>query len=128
MLLEGHVLRIRRRNWLLIVVLALCALAFFLWSSPRHVNRSAHESDGTQSALPPLFDAVLDPITHSSRANATLLMLARNSDLESALHSVQQLEERFNHKYKYSWVFLNDVEFSAEFKTLSNLVVYMIMH
>ena len=50
------------------------------------------------------------------RANAVLLMLARNSELEGALSSVMQLEERFNHRYNYSWVFLNEVPFTDEFK------------
>lgn len=49
-------------------------------------------------------------------ANATLLMLARNSDLDNVIRSMRRLEDRFNVHYKYPWVFLNDVEFSEEFK------------
>ena len=50
------------------------------------------------------------------RANAVLLMLARNSELEGALSSVTQLEDRFNKRFGYPWVFLNEVPFSDEFK------------
>jgi alpha 1,2-mannosyltransferase len=50
------------------------------------------------------------------RANATLLMLARNSDLIGAAQSVRRLEDRFNKNYRYPWVFLNDEPFSDEFK------------
>jgi alpha 1,2-mannosyltransferase len=50
------------------------------------------------------------------RANATLLMLARNSDLDGAMQSVRELEDRFNHKYNYPWVFLNEEPFSNDFK------------
>ena len=50
------------------------------------------------------------------RANAVLLMLVRNSELEDALSSVTQLEERFNKRFGYPWVFLNDEPFSDEFK------------
>ncbi len=50
------------------------------------------------------------------RANAVLLMLARNSELDGALSSVQQLEDRFNKRFGYSWVFLNEVPFTDEFK------------
>ncbi|KAG1294325.1 hypothetical protein G6F66_005308 [Rhizopus arrhizus] len=32
---------------------------------------------------------------------------------------MQQLEARFNHKFQYPYVFLNDVEFTEEFKTLT---------
>lgn len=47
--------------------------------------------------------------------NATLVMLARNLDLEGALSSMRLLEDRFNHQYKYPWVFMNEVPFDEEF-------------
>ncbi|EIN06517.1 glycosyltransferase family 15 protein [Punctularia strigosozonata HHB-11173 SS5] len=50
------------------------------------------------------------------RANATLLMLARNSDLNGVVQSVRELEDRWNRKHNYPWVFLNEEEFSDEFK------------
>lgn len=50
------------------------------------------------------------------RANATLLMLARNSDIEGAMRSVRELEDRFNRKFGYPWTFLNEEPFSEEFK------------
>ena len=49
-------------------------------------------------------------------ANAVMLMLARNSELEGAVNSVRQLEETFNRKYHYPWVFLNEEPFSEDFK------------
>jgi hypothetical protein len=49
-------------------------------------------------------------------ANATLFMLARNSDVNGAVNSVREVEDRFNHKYGYSWVFLNEEPFSDDFK------------
>ena len=52
----------------------------------------------------------------TGRANAVLLMLARNTELEGAISSVQQLEDRFNHRFGYPWVFLNEVPFTDEFK------------
>jgi alpha 1,2-mannosyltransferase len=51
------------------------------------------------------------------RANATLLMLARNSELYEAISSVKAMEDRFNRRYNYPWVFLNDEEFTDEFKS-----------
>ncbi|KAH9056276.1 glycolipid 2-alpha-mannosyltransferase-domain-containing protein, partial [Lactarius vividus] len=50
------------------------------------------------------------------RANATLLMLSRNSEVEGAVRSVKELEDRFNRKYRYPWVFLNEQPFSEDFK------------
>jgi alpha 1,2-mannosyltransferase len=50
-------------------------------------------------------------------------MLGRNSDVEGAVRSVRELEDRFNSKYHYPWVFLNDELFSDEFKErVSNVV------
>lgn len=50
------------------------------------------------------------------RANATLLVLARNSDLNGVIQSIEQVESKFNRKFNYPWVLLNEVEFSSEFK------------
>lgn len=43
-------------------------------------------------------------------------MLARNADTDSAVRSVRELEDKFNSKYKYPWVFLNEEPFSDDFK------------
>ena len=51
-----------------------------------------------------------------SRENATFVMLAKNSDIDGAVQSVHEMEMRFNHEYKYPWVFLNDEPFSDDFK------------
>lgn len=50
------------------------------------------------------------------RANAAFIFLARNSELRAVIESVQQMEDRFNKKYKYPYIFLNDEPFSDEFK------------
>lgn len=52
----------------------------------------------------------------TDRANATLLMLARNSDLPGVLKGMHQVEARFNRQYGYPWVLLNDQPFTDEFK------------
>jgi hypothetical protein len=53
------------------------------------------------------------------RANATFVLLARNSDLEGVVDSIRQMEDRFNHKYKYPWVLLNEEPFTETFKRLA---------
>lgn len=49
------------------------------------------------------------------RANATFVILCRNSDLWETIASIRQLEDRFNHQYNYPYTFLNDEPFSEEF-------------
>ena len=50
------------------------------------------------------------------KVNAVMLILARNNELESTVNSVRQLEEKFNKRFHYPWVFLNDEPFTDEFK------------
>lgn len=52
----------------------------------------------------------------SNSANACFVVLIRNTDLHSFRPTMRQLEDRFNHKYNYPYVFLNDVPFTEEFK------------
>jgi len=49
------------------------------------------------------------------KAKAALVALARNSDLQGILTSMKQMEDRFNKKFQYPWVFLNEEPFSEEF-------------
>jgi alpha 1,2-mannosyltransferase len=54
------------------------------------------------------------PLRH--RANATFVMLARNSDVEGTVQAVRGMEDRFNRNYNYPWVFLNEKPFTNDFK------------
>ncbi|KZV80307.1 putative mannosyltransferase [Exidia glandulosa HHB12029] len=49
------------------------------------------------------------------KANAALVMLAREVDLEGVISTMKQVEDRFNRKFKYPWVFLNERPFSDRF-------------
>ncbi|GMG54880.1 unnamed protein product [Ambrosiozyma monospora] len=57
------------------------------------------------------------------KEKATFVALARNSDLWEFADSIRQLEDRFNHRYHYDWVFLNDEEFTEEFKKVTTELV-----
>ncbi|CDR46723.1 CYFA0S25e01376g1_1 [Cyberlindnera fabianii] len=54
---------------------------------------------------------------------ATFVSLARNRDLWSLIGSIRHVEDRFNSKYGYDWVFLNDEPFSEEFKRTTSALV-----
>ncbi|KAM5347920.1 hypothetical protein ACJ41O_007744 [Fusarium nematophilum] len=49
------------------------------------------------------------------RMNATFVTLARNSDVWEIAESIRQVEDRFNRRYNYDWVFLNDKPFDEQF-------------
>lgn len=50
------------------------------------------------------------------RPKAAFVVLVRNSELNDILPSIKQVEDRFNNKFNYPWVFFNDEEFTEEFK------------
>lgn len=76
----------------------------------------------SKNAVPPTFSDVADGDASTAgpslrhRANATFLMLARNSDVDDAVHAVRSIEDRFNRRHNYPWVFLNEEPFSDDFK------------
>jgi len=57
-----------------------------------------------------------DSVDSAHRANATFVILCRNSDIHGAVRSIRSIEDRFNRKYRYPYVFLNEEPFTDEFK------------
>ncbi|KAL6948577.1 alpha-1,2-mannosyltransferase ktr1 [Hanseniaspora vineae] len=57
------------------------------------------------------------------KEKACFVTLARNSDLYGLLRSIKSVEDRFNNKFQYDWVFLNDEEFTDEFKRLTSALI-----
>ena len=58
------------------------------------------------------------------KVKATFVTLARNKDLHGLMDLIRSVEDRFNSKYHYDWVFLNDDDFNDEFKKYTlNLVL-----
>ncbi|PSS05310.1 alpha-1,2 mannosyltransferase KTR1 [Coniella lustricola] len=57
------------------------------------------------------------------RMNATFVTLARNSDVWDIARSIRQVEDRFNRRYNYDWVFLNDKPFDSTFKKVTSSLV-----
>lgn len=98
------------------------SLFYFLDVALRDSRHSSPQADGTvasQAKTEQIVAAVDPPSTlcfNRPLANATLLMLARNSDLAGAISSVSQMEDKFNKHCNYPWVFLNEEPFTEEFK------------
>lgn len=53
------------------------------------------------------------------RIKAALISLVRNEELDGILQSMSQLEDKFNSKFNYPWIFFNDKEFTPEFKQMT---------
>ncbi|KAL6120889.1 hypothetical protein NUSPORA_02302 [Nucleospora cyclopteri] len=54
------------------------------------------------------------------KENAVILILCRNKEKDQMSATIKNFEERFNKKYRYPYVFLNDEEFTDEFKRSLN--------
>lgn len=58
-----------------------------------------------------------------SKENAVILILCRNSDLNGIVSSLNDFESTFNRTYQYPYVFLNDDDFTQEFKDKIKTVI-----
>ncbi|CAG87339.1 DEHA2D15730p [Debaryomyces hansenii CBS767] len=67
--------------------------------------------------------AGVNDVYPGERVKATFVTLARNKELYDLIKSVRRVEDRFNRKFNYDWVFLNDEPFTDEFKKLTTSIV-----
>lgn len=67
-------------------------------------------------------NVVLTEEQEAEKVKATFVTLARNQELYDLIESIRGVEDRFNHRYHYDWVFLNDEEFTQEFKDLTSAI------
>lgn len=63
----------------------------------------------------PLLDIKNGSDKFHHRANATFFSLVRNRELKGMLRSVRSVQRRFNAKFHYDWVFLNNEPFNDNF-------------
>jgi alpha 1,2-mannosyltransferase len=88
-------------------------------------NTPAVNNDVKQSApaTTPNEKKLPEATVPGERMNATFVTLARNSDVWEIAKSIRQVEDRFNRKFNYDWVFLNDDDFNDEFKKVTTALV-----
>ncbi|KAF8954339.1 glycosyltransferase family 15 protein [Flammula alnicola] len=66
--------------------------------------------------LPAQYHIPKNFTTPDRKANAAIVMLARNSEMNGVISSMKQIEDRFNKKFQYPYVFLNELPFTDNFK------------
>lgn len=82
-------------------------------SSVEELTKWAQKGDDG-NLYPPTF--VPQMANQAPRAKAGFIVLVRNSELQSMRESMRDVEEKFNRKYGYPWIFLNNEPFTDEFK------------
>jgi hypothetical protein len=55
-----------------------------------------------------------------AKGKAAIIALVRNSELREMSQSMRELEETFNRKFKYPWIFFNDEPFEDKFKRITS--------
>ncbi|KAG6073997.1 hypothetical protein E4U33_002671 [Claviceps sp. LM78 group G4] len=97
----------RRRQVLLHDMVRLAKWSWLALLIPLHSSVEGHHLLSTTSAL-------------DSTPRAALVTLANENDLEPLLSSMSQLEDSFNKKYKYDWVFFGVETLSERFRQLTS--------
>lgn len=106
---------------------AMLLVTFKIYNLPTLETLAAFKSSpSSPSASPSPSPSLSDFTPHTTldateRANATFVILCRNSDLDGVIQSVRSVEDRFNRKYGYSYVFLNEEPFDDQFKRYAPL-------
>ncbi|KAJ2727020.1 hypothetical protein GGI07_000137 [Coemansia sp. Benny D115] len=81
-------------------------------SGPAPIPAGGDLSAGVISAARVSFD----PPAEGERLNAAIVVLVRNSELDGLRKSMRMFEDRFNRRFKYPYVLLNDQNFTQEFR------------
>lgn len=63
-----------------------------------------------------------EDISNYKHANATILIMARNTEVSGLSRAIKKFEKSFNSKFKYPYTFLNDEPFNDRFKRRMRLV------
>lgn len=123
-------------QWTLVVAGVVVLMCLFLWKPAleashtlsrepsrrlRHTTLSAEHNDPVKWLRENNDEECIVsgdpcPTPRYPRPRAALMTLVRNEELEGIMQSMRQLEFRWNHRYRYPWIFFNEVPFTEEFK------------
>ncbi|KAF4781715.1 glycolipid 2-alpha-mannosyltransferase [Colletotrichum scovillei] len=105
--------RFRLPSWLWLL-LAFGAMESVLHCRTFNAPRPTIEQDQ------PFYTSCREPDVTGKRENGVLVMLAKNSELKEANHTVASLEKHFNRWFHYPIVFLNNEPFDDRFIEVLN--------
>ncbi|CAO3638820.1 unnamed protein product [Cunninghamella blakesleeana] len=109
---------VRRRTLglqLLAALSLIMTIIYFIVPTPEINNTPSIDTSTTTSEI----NNPTTSETKKPRVKAAFVILARNNNLDGVRQSVRQMEDCFNRKFNYPYVFLNDDDFTEEFKDLT---------
>ena len=118
-----------RPNWSLLIALVIFLIfiqfSYYLLQPqvlPNNCSKCKGKADNDRTKPGPAYmppAKARRPIAVSDnkeRVKAAFVILARNTDISGLKVTIPMLERRFNHRFNYPYVFLNDVPFTEGFK------------
>ena len=84
-------------------------------------------SDLLLPTVPEQYESQSNQRISKGGANATILILCRNSDIEGVLFSLDHVETRFNRRFGYPYTLLNEEPFTEDFKECVH-PLYMVLN
>lgn len=110
-LYRRRAVRFAVNNWKLLVGITLV-----FWLESWIHSRSYRFPEPTVNLDPPFYTTCQAPVKNKTeRVNATMVMMARNSDVKGAVSSILNVQDRFNKDFGYPWIFLNNEPWSDDF-------------
>lgn len=101
------------------LVLPLLVIGFLMWCLHSYFKNQIPESaEFTYQDMQKLSKVIAkqqQQLKQEQREKAAFVVLARNDDRVGIRNAMRQLEDRFNSKYNYPYVFLNDGPFDDDF-------------
>ncbi|KAL1924033.1 uncharacterized protein VTP21DRAFT_7068 [Calcarisporiella thermophila] len=107
------------------LLLAFCLLLAIFHFSRFYPWRNHSKAQSSKTPIPNYIpESQFSSSSNSTRrAKAAFVILARNSDIYELRSSLRQLENRFNKKFHYPYVFLNDEPFNEQFIELTKGII-----
>ena len=104
---------------LLVSAISVC-LSIVGISPPEHDVNKATKTYNDYLSSPEHRALIYPEEDDRARGKAAIIALVRNSELREMSQSMRELEETFNRKFKYPWIFFNDEPFDDKFKRITS--------
>jgi Glycolipid 2-alpha-mannosyltransferase len=116
--------RLRLLRALPLFIFVICSITIYVLLLPK--GEPEHDivkatKEYNEYLASPRHQALIYP-EESDRAHgkAAIIALVRNSELDDMMQSMRELEQTFNRKFKYPWIFFNDEPFTDKFKRITS--------
>jgi hypothetical protein len=120
----GQYLSSRAKIVLALLVFVVTAVTLFILlfrrGEPEHDLVKATKEYHDYLASPDHQALIYPEEDDRARGKAAIIALVRNSELRDMAQSMRELEETFNRKFKYPWIFFNDEPFEEKFKRITS--------